>query len=96
MQEEPWPPDQALLEGRAGEAAQLPEGRTLHLSRRGSRHLHNHGALAGVEAVRPDPIPATLLQARHKAAHPRAREVERGILCQIEAEPEPKRRIGSY
>ena len=26
VQEEPWPPDQAVPEGRAGTAAQLPQG----------------------------------------------------------------------
>ena len=62
--------DPPVAQGRAGAPAQLPQGRSLRQRRGGCSHLHHHRELARVAQVLAYYLPASVVQARHKAAHP--------------------------
>lgn len=57
----------------------LCAGWALRHPRGGCRDLHHDGPLAGVAQVYAHPLPAAVLQARHQAAHPGAREDEGAV-----------------
>jgi len=54
-------------------------GWSIHHSRRGCSYLHNHSSLAGEQTVFSYPLPSTVIQTRHQAAHSRFRKTERSI-----------------
>ena len=81
--------------GRAGASTQLLEGRPLHFARGGGGHLHDDGALAGVPALRPHPLPPALLQARHQAPHIGAGATQGSLLRQVATQPKPARGTGA-
>ena len=85
VSQEPGAADAPVPEGRAGEAAQLPQGWALCDARGGCGNLHHHRALAGEPQVQPHPIPAPVLQARHQAAHPGKTACLCPLVCHLDA-----------
>mmetsp|Transcript_3094 Transcript_3094/g.10263 ORF Transcript_3094/g.10263 Transcript_3094/m.10263 type:complete len:223 (+) Transcript_3094:2128-2796(+) len=74
--EEPRAAHAAVAQGRARAPAQLPQGRAVRHPGGGGRDIHDDRALARVEEVFSDSVPAVVVQARQEAPHPRARTAQ--------------------
>ncbi|KAK0846848.1 hypothetical protein LTR87_018103, partial [Friedmanniomyces endolithicus] len=94
-EEELGPVDAVVAEGRAGEAAQLSQGRTVREYRRGRGDLHNGRALAREPEVPTHSVPVRVLQARYQDSYSGPRAAARGIQRQGSLEPESARRAGA-